>query len=774
MSPERRRGFASVVGCTVVTRDRLPAARVLARSYSEHHPDHDFVVLVADEVRPSDDTGVVGYDWLTVDAEKYLRLATCRTADELGAAVLPLLVRQLLDRSDAVIALSARSRVYAPFPEVAGAAMATGLVLVPRVLTAVPADRRAPARAGGFDPGFLAVGRAAKAFVDFWVERAADDVAESWPAEIPALFRHDVLRDPAFAVGHWNLHERVATLDAVRLMHFDGYDPDQPWLLNADCATRPRILLSAWPRVRALCDAYRAELAERAEPARPYGFGELADGTAISAPMRGVFREALREGESPPHPFGADGDAAFRDWLTSAGSPSEASSGHNRLTMWLWRSRVDLQSAFPRPISENADGYRQWCHTHGVTNGPLPTWALPVVPPPVAPPDDTFGVNLAGYLTAELGLGEMGRIVHSVLRAADVPVVSVVEDHSVAGSVGTGLAAPDSVGRPRFPVSIIAVNADHTDLVLANHPEVAHQRYRIGLWAWELEDFPAAQRTAFGLVDEVWTVSEFARRSIAAHATVPVKVFPVPLADPGEPPTHRGSGPVRFLFAFDFNSTGGRKNPWGLVSAFQQAFPGRDDVELVIRANNAHRNTAAAERLRYLIGDDRRIDVRERFLSTAELDELYASSTAYVSLHRSEGFGLTVAEAMVRGLPVICTDYSSTTEFVPDGVGWRIPYTMTDVGPGWPPYPPDGRWAEPDPAAAVLALRAVADDPTEAARRGAAGRAHILRTRSMVTATVWVRDQVTAAYQSWRANAEQPPPPTSMVRRAVRKAIRRS
>jgi glycosyltransferase involved in cell wall biosynthesis len=769
MSPERRRGLASVVGCTVVTRDRLPAARVLARSYSEHHPDHDFVVLVADEVRPSA-TDVVGYDWLTVDVERYLELAACRTADELCAAVLPLLVRQLLDRSDAVVALSPRSRVYAPFPEVAGAAIAGGLVLAPRVLT--PVERRDSA--GGFDTGFLAVGRAAKGFVDFWVERVRDgDDTHDWLTEAPALFRHDVLRDPAFAVGHWNAHERTSVLDSVRLVHFDGYDPDRPWLFNADDASPPGVLLSAEPRLRALCDAYRAELPATAGPAEPYGFGELADGTVISAPMRGVFREASRNGESPPHPFGAAGDTAFRDWLRAPGSPAEAGCGHNRLTMWLWRSRVDLQSAFPRPISENADGYRQWCHTHGITNGPLPEWALPGTPPPVAPPDDAFGVNLAGYLTAELGLGEMGRIVHSVLRAADLPVVSVVEDHSVARSVGTGLAAPDSVGRPRFPVSVVAVNADHTDLVLANHPEVAHRRYRIGLWAWELEDFPAAQRTAFGLVDEVWTVSEFARRSIAAHATVPVRVFPVPLTDPGEPSARPNGLSTRFLFAFDFNSTGGRKNPWGLVTAFRRAFPGRDDVELVIRANNAHRNTAAAERLRYLIGDDRRIDVRERFLSAAELDDLYASSTAYVSLHRSEGFGLTVAEAMVRGLPVICTDYSSTTEFVPDGVGWRIPYTMTDVGPGWPPYPPESRWADPDLAATVSALRAVADDPAEAARRGAAGRAHILATRSMATATDWVRERVTAAYQSWRAD-NVPPPPASTVRRVVRRAIRRS
>ncbi|HEX4704656.1 MAG TPA: glycosyltransferase [Pseudonocardiaceae bacterium] len=753
---EPGRGRTSVVACTVVTRGRLPAARVLARSYLRHHPGHDVVVLVADAARFDDapDHTVHGYDWLALDPERYFTMATCCTAEELTTAVTPLLVRQLLDRYDAVVALAPDGHVLAPFPEVAQSAVDTGIVLAPRMFASVPATK-----VGGFDPGFIAVGRPAKSFVDFWVARALADVLRpvprtdtevverTWLDDVPALFQHEVLRDPA---------------SPVRFAHFPGYDPDQPWLLGTD---RPPVLLSRYPAVRALSDAYRTELlAERDGVPEPYGFAALPDGTPITAPMRGLFRAALlaaervddepnaRADELPPHPFGPDTGTGLQRWLRSPSSPAQACAGFNRLTMWVWSGRVDLRSAFPHPLAQNADAYRQWCRTHGITDGPLPVWALPVTPRSPAPPVDEFGVNLAGYLTAELGLGEMGRILHSALLAADVPVVAVVEDHSLGTTVGTGLAAPETVGRPRFPVSVIAVNADYTELVLASHPEIGHRRHRIGLWAWELEDFPAAHRNAFGLVDEVWTISEFCRTSIAAHATVPVKVFPVPIADPGPPQRKpwRPGDPIQFLFAFDFNSTGQRKNPWGVVTAFQRAFPGRDDVRLVIKTINARQQYAAAERLRYLIGDDHRIELVERYLTAAELDDCYATSTAYVSLHRSEGFGLTVAEAMVRGLPAICTDYSATTEFVPPDAGWLIPHTMSEVGDGWPPYPPDGRWAEPDLAAATAAMRAVADDPVAAAGRGAMGRAHILRTRSMDVAATWVREQLTAAHRNWR------------------------
>ncbi len=457
--------------------------------------------------------------------------------------------------------------------------------------------------------------------------------------------------------------------------------------------------------------------------------------------------------EIPPHPFGDEGDAAFRRWLSSPDSPLERAAGLNRLVMRIWADRVDLQAVFPHPHHAHSAAFRQWCRTHGLAEGLLPAWALPREPAAPAPPLDEFGVNVAGYLTAELGLGEMGRVIHRAVRESGVPVVSVVEEHSLSRTVRTALAEPDTVGRPRFPVSLLAVNADYTELLLDTHPEVGHERYRIGLWAWELEDFPEHLHEGFAFVDEVWTVSEFCARTIAPHSPVPVKVIPVPVLDPGEKPRpHREPGePVRFLFAFDFNSTGQRKNPWGLVEAFRRAFGDRDDVRLTVKATNGHLHPAAEERLRHVIGDDHRVELLDRYLSVEELDALYASSDAYVSLHRSEGFGLTVAEAMVRGMPVIATDYGGTTEFFDAAVGWAIPYERTEVGPGWEPYQKDGVWADPDLDAAAEAMRAVADDPAEARRRGKAAREHILRTRSMAAATEWLRTELRSAYDTWRA-----------------------
>ncbi|WP_225978389.1 FkbM family methyltransferase [Gandjariella thermophila] len=789
-------GAGAPVACTVVARNYLPAARVLARSYLAHHPDHRFVVAVIDADRDKrterDGFLVVGPAAFDIGAEDYLRMATAYSVTELATAVKPYLLRRLRAEAEVVTYLDPDIQVFAPMRELVELAREHGIVLTPHFLTPLPRDGREPAEAmimgaGIFNLGFVAVGPGSEPFLDFWAERLRHDAIvaperqlftdQRWVDQVPALFGHHVLRDPGFNVAYWNLHEREVERDAggaltvsgrpLRFFHFSGYRPETPWILTSYCVDRPRTLLSAHPELRALCDAYGALLRESgyAETldAVPYGFATMPDGTKLTQSMRRLFRDewvsAERKGKPlPPHPFGADGGAAFRDWLTAPVTPEQANAGLNRWAYAVWQARTDLQLAFPHPCGRDAERFRGWCRTSGAAEEAIAEWALPIEPPTPRAPDDEFGVNVLGYLTAELGVGEMGRLVHDAIERAGVPLVSIVEDRLLPNRAA--LDSPDTLGEPRFPVSLLCVNADQTAVMLDNHPEVAHRRYRIGLWAWELEEFPASLHEAFRLVDEVWTVSEFCREAIARHSPVPVRAVPVPVRVPDEVPRtgRRPGDPVRFLFAFDFNSVGERKNPWGLVDAFRQAFPDRDDVRLVLKAINGNRNPRAAERLRVKVAGDRRIELVERYLSVAELDQLYASSTCYVSLHRSEGFGLTVAEAMARGMPVIATDYAGTAEFLDHTTGWPVPYRMVEVGPGCAPYDPKAMWAEPDLRAAAAAMRAVADDPEEAARRGRAAREHLLRTRSLDAAARWLRERLEAAYQNWRGRTETPAP----------------
>ncbi len=152
-----------------------------------------------------------------------------------------------------------------------------------------------------------------------------------------------------------------------------------------------------------------------------------------------------------------------------------------------------------------------------------------------------------------------------------------------------------------------------------------------------------------------------------------------------------------FLFVFDFNSVEKRKNPRGLIDAYLRAFPEPSEgTGLVLKTVNGERHPHAFSELLAAAGDRSDIIVMDRYLSAADRDALVASCDCYVSLHRSEGFGLTVAEAMLLGKPVIATAYGGVTDFVTEETAFPVRYERVLVGDGAAPYAPDESWAEPD------------------------------------------------------------------------------
>lgn len=791
-------GSPALLACTIVARNYLPAAKVLASSYLTHHPRARLVVLVIDALGEElHEPGSHGAEYLTpagldLDPDEFARMAAAYTVTELSTALKPWLLRWALQQADVALYLDPDIEVYAPLSELPQRTLRHGLVLTPHVLAPMPRDGLRPTEAdimasGVFNLGFIAVARTAVPFLDFWQERLRTDAISApaeqlftdqrWVDNVPALYPHVVVDDPGWNVAYWNVYQRPLGIGAdgtmtadghrLRFFHFSGYRPEKPWLLSTHFADRPRVLLSEHPALAKLCRGYRDRLiaegyAETLESV-PYRFGTLADGTPLTATLRRAYRAAWLQAEidgapPPPSPFSGD-PGAFLAWATAPADAAQRRVGSNRWAMMVWSSRVDLQQTFPHPLGTDAGDFRRWCAESGVAEGSVHPAAVPhdtsrnQVPVSAAP-----GANVLGYLTAELGVGELGRLVHEAVVASGLPVAAVVEDASVVNRTAHPLAPTVVQGPPRHPVTILCVNADMTASTLDAYPDLAEGRYVIGVWSWELDDFPPSMRGALSLVDEVWTISEFCRRAISRHSSVPVHTFPVPVrAQPArtEPtrtdPVRTGAGGrTRFLFAFDHNSVLERKNPIGAIMAFQRAFPNQEPVELVIKSINGERHPGDRERLRAAAAADPRIELVEHYLDADEVAKLFTTADCYLSLHRSEGFGLTIAEAMAHGLPVISTDYSGSAEVLPPAAGWLIPASLVKVGPGNPPYPAEARWADPDLEAAAAALRAVFTDPQEAARRGAAGRAHVAATRSQAAAARWTAERLTAAFDRWQ------------------------
>jgi len=331
-------------------------------------------------------------------------------------------------------------------------------------------------------------------------------------------------------------------------------------------------------------------------------------------------------------------------------------------------------------------------------------------------PTPIDGVNVVGYLTAPTGLGERARELAACLRAAGVPV----SEWSVGGDDNEhDPAAPLVVRR----VTITVVTAVQLAAVRERLEEPFERAERsIGYFFWELDDVPDEQQWGIGLVDEIWAPTEFVRRAYAAATDRPVRLAPLPISAPSvashPDDVMDGSGrhgPFTFLVSFDHLSVMERKNPIGAVEAFQRAFAADGSsappVRLIIKTMNGSQRPDAVARLQAAIGDDPRIELHDEQLDIADQYELIGRVDALVSLHRSEGLGLHLAEAMWLGTPVIATGYSGNLDLMDETSAGLVRYALIPVRYGDDAYPASATWADPDlDHAAELMHRLVVDE----------------------------------------------------------------
>jgi glycosyltransferase involved in cell wall biosynthesis len=347
--------------------------------------------------------------------------------------------------------------------------------------------------------------------------------------------------------------------------------------------------------------------------------------------------------------------------------------------------------------------------------------------------DPTSGVNLVGPIRAEIGMGESTRAQARALTAAEVPF-SIIDDWTgTPARLGDETWMHKAVATPVFDRSIIHVNADLLPQVISRHRDLLDAgRHLIGYWTWELPRFPKEWRSSMSLVDEIWVPSRFVQQAIDEGATVPVHVVPHAVRVPHGPFLDRRhfdlpDGPVQFLAMYDTQSVIQRKNPEGAIAAFLRAFPDPSNTRsLVIKVNNA--GDPELRRLRRLIGDRNDIHLLDATLSRHEMDSLVAASDVFVSLHRSEGFGLPIAEAMALGKPAVVTGWSGNMDFVADECAAIVGYDIVKLAHSYGPYAAGQEWAEPRIDDAVDWMRQLASRDAERERMGTMARERILLT----------------------------------------------
>ncbi len=303
------------------------------------------------------------------------------------------------------------------------------------------------------------------------------------------------------------------------------------------------------------------------------------------------------------------------------------------------------------------------------------------------------------------------------IHDVDIDIPHERNDHTLATHLGR---------TARFTRDLIFVNPDHWEDTQASIGRNAESKHHvIGFWFWELENFPDGWLHALDDVDEVMVSSAFVEQSIRRVCNKPVTRVPLPVVpgpDSGLQRRHFGLREDNYIYfcAFDFNSTIARKNPHAVIEAFCRAFPrGNEQVTLLIKSSNGHRHAPQLMQLLAAASVDRRIVVRDDMLERADLQALHRCVDVYVSLHRSEGFGLGIAEAMCMGKPVVATAYSGNMEFMTKSNSCLVNYQMIPVEPGDYPHAQGQQWADPDPIHAAHHFECLHYDRVLAKRLGA-------------------------------------------------------
>ena len=817
---------------TVVAKNYLATARVMCRSFLDHHPGATAFVLLSDERQGAIDPAAECFrllDARDLDVPRFDDFAFKYDVLELSTAIKPFFLAHLLERYGIrnLVYLDPDVQVFSAFHELRSALETAELVLTPHILSPLPPDGRLPGdhdilMAGTYNLGFVAMrpSPSVESLLAWWKERLYDGAFadpsqglftdQKWIDLAPGFCRQTtILGHPGYNAAYWNLHERrplLRTPDGysvagvpLRFFHFSGYDRSNPERISLH---QNRFSLPDLDAAHAdLFGGYAKALdAEgwRETRSLEYAFGRFRNGANVPPAVR---REYARMGEARwrfGNPFETDGEAAFFSYLVA---PAVEGSAVPRFALEILSVRPDVRQAFPDLEGRDLRAFLEWLvvhadHDHGygehflapvrremqarfgssgpnrgsgqMLEGGLPAaawkkelarvvgfgrfgrwrrryWNLlyairhharsesgPKADPAVA----QFGVNLFGYFDTESGVGEVGRSLAKMLQRAGIPhvLVNVEQGHLRRGD---RTFVHFSRSRP-YAIDLLAVNADQAPHVVARFDlRRGPGRLRIGYWFWELSRFPDKYAAAMDLFDELWVASTFCQESIARAGRVPVLKVPPAFAPPASVPTARvdlglDPGDIVFLLVFDAASVVRRKNPAGVIRAFRTAFQGRPGVRLVLKTTGlSERDRRGLERLA------RGMPVRiwDGYVSREEILGLIGAVDVYVSLHRSEGLGLTVLEALMLGKPVVVSDYAGVKDFLDVPGVHRVPCREVPLKRDFGPYPRGSVWAEPDLEAAALAMRAACEGARQGEVPAHREAATILRERFSLDAT---------------------------------------
>lgn len=739
-----------IVACTIVSKNYLHFALTLMESFKKFHPHYDFKILLCDLWEDKEDldiflklsnTIIPIYKLTTIlDIPKLEEMLFKYNVLEMNTAIKPFFLEYLLRLGyDKVIYFDPDILILDNLDDMINLLNSYNIILTPHILSSIPDDGKKPIdldilKFGIYNLGFIGIKNSEETirFLKWWQEKLIDycfmdvknglHVDQKWIDFVPIFFEKVcILKEKAYNVAYWNLHERNVELKnskffvngtPIKFFHFSGFTL---YDINNISKHQDRYKLKDFPELKELFKLYKDKLLANGYDFfsyREYYFDKFpSTNIKITNEIRSLYNVIF---EKDLNPFNVQHIENVVELINQEVYPNVS-----RLAVAIYTSRLDLQKAFPNIESntKSRDAFINWLVTQGIKEHNIHNVFIVrkfnlennLV-------RDKIGVCLYGYHSYSFGVADSLRALRETILSSGIPFTLFNIETEAHTKVPDELQKYYSTISP-YKLNIIHVNADQLPHVYRCIGKKCFEtKYNVGVWYWELEDnFPFDK--SFELIDELWAFSDFLYRIYSTRTTKPVVKMYYPfslnckyiLSSQFVREKYKlAEDDVVFYFSFDFLSCIERKNPDGVIKAFMMAFDNPvkyKNVKLIVKSINGKHAPNYIKYLKELSKNDERVIYLDIMLNKEEQVSLINASDCFISLHRSEGLGLGILEAMYLGKCVIATNYGGNVGYTTTSNSLLVDYKLTEVSKDWGPYKRGSKWAEPNLEQAVEYMR---------------------------------------------------------------------
>lgn len=727
----------SSVVYTIVSKNYMHYALTVRESFLLKNKNTDFIIFLMDKIMNVDELSIfneliengvkiIGFDEVSNNVQKtyFSEMLFKFTVLEMNTGLKPFAMEYLMNMGyEKVMYIDPDIYFYQPINKILNQLDVHDILLTPHMLKAYN-DEKQPSEldimmAGTYNLGFLAIRNNNNTLnmVRWWQERlyqyGFSDIKngmftdQKWMDLTPSLYNKVcVFKDPGHNVAYWNMHERnvinengewFVNGEPLVFFHFSGlplYD------INVVSKHQNRHNLNQFNHLKPLFNEY-TEVVKSFAPAifsKMSYYYNFVSGTSLKIDdfLRKDYKELFKIIENPTSSCVENVNRISNYFFNK-----EAIL--NRHSKLLYSAREDLQIAFPNIDSseESKKGFINWYnHEYGTTQ-------------PNNLNELQFGINLIGYFDNVIGVAQVARNFCKKSLFSSLPISIDVVDSQVHHRISReeeSFYAKYKCKESKLKNNFIFINADVIEDYKKHFPAKLAGKKNYGIWWWEFDDyFPFI--SAFNIIDELIVFTDFIQIALEKVAPKNFKIskIPYPFIKDWDNPIDKNE--IRnkyninekdfvFIFNFDFLSSYERKNPQAILRAFHLAFKDKvNDVKLLFKVNNSDLQNDDYKNFMQLIND---LDIIEyvlivnESLSRNEMISLMNSSDCYISLHRSEGLGLGMLEAMSLGLPVIATSFGGNLEFMNEENSCLVNFNKIEVKEDFGPYKKGWLWAEPD------------------------------------------------------------------------------